>query len=124
MNPTDRLYWYEARLAKDDDVSKYTRPVVDGDTAYFWYDKGHHQWYLDPCRLAGIDTPERGEGGFDEATEALKVKLESAEQIIIHSEELGKYGRSIGTVWVRRGDTWHNVNQEMIDEGYAEEIPK
>lgn len=119
----DNLYWYEAELADEEDVSTYTRPIVDGDSVYLWLDLGLHSWTMQLCRLAGIDTPERGEDGFGEATTALKAMLTAADQLIVRSEELGKYGRPIVTLHAHYedNDEWRNVNEEMLEEGYAED---
>lgn len=117
----EKLYWYEARLAHEGDVSKYTRPVVDGDSVYLWLDMGLHTWNMQLCRLAGIDAPERGDmDGYDEATTALEDSLTGADEVIVSSDELGKYGRPIVTIFRRVGDEWRNVNDWLVEEGYAE----
>lgn len=67
--------------------------VVDGDTVRLDIEVAPRLWVRNQsCRLAGIDTPERGEEGFDEASAALagvlRGKALAAERVAID-----KYGR-------------------------------
>ena len=68
-------------------------------------------------RLLGIDTPEiRGEGkeaGFA-ARDYLRSMLEG-QTVVISSEEKDKYGRQLAVVYFNGV----NINQLMIDKGYA-----
>lgn len=119
----DALYHYRFQLADDEDVSKYTSPVVDGDSVYGWLDRGFNDWSLMLCRLAYIDAPERGMDGYSESTNALRDTIQQCESVILNSEKLGKYGRPVGTLWGKEepdSDTWFNINEWMIDNGYAE----
>mgnify|MGYP006268086943 CR=1 FL=1 len=109
------LYHYEARLAS----------VYDGDTIRADISLGFNIWQLDkPIRLYGINTPElRGE----ERPEGLAVRdiveerLRQAEKIIIetHKDTTGKYGRLLGTIHYSSAGQWHNLNQQLLDEGRA-----
>lgn len=99
------------------------RSVYDGDTIRADIDVGFYLFANNvPCRLYGIDTPElRGptyEAGAA-AKMALRKKLERVNwQIVIVSHGLGKYGRSICTLFTPDGD---DINQQLVDEGYAVE---
>ena len=86
--------------------------VIDGDTIVL--DDGRTVRYI------GMDTPERGDPYYDEATEAnrrlvdgKKVKLE------LDAEEKDRYGRTLAYIYV--GDTF--VNVELVRDGYARAYP-
>ena len=86
--------------------------VIDGDTIVL--DDGRTVRYI------GMDTPERGDQYYDEATEAnrrlvdgKKVKLE------LDVEEKDRYGRTLAYVYV--GDIF--VNAELVRDGYARAYP-
>lgn len=108
MNP----YLYKAEF-----VDAY-----DGDTVTLNIDHGRRIWQRKvKCRLYGIDTPEiRGEereAGLV-SRDALIRRLANAEEIFIetHKDKTGKYGRDLVTIFVRG----QNINQWLIDNGYAE----
>lgn len=93
--------------------------VVDGDTvhlkAYPWErlfspDKPKYH----SVRLDGIDTPERKEEGWSEATEALRKRVERK---LARVEWKGreKYGRHLAVLYRRT----FSVNQWMVKNGYA-----
>ena len=115
-------------------MSSYTysavvKHVVDGDTVDLevslrdkMIDLGFRQFVhdrntmRDRFRLLGIDTPERGQPGWAEATEALRGMLPVGQQITITTTKpRDKYGRWLATIYV--GEL--NVNQAMIDAGHA-----
>lgn len=113
----DRLYHYEATVDR----------VVDGDSVYLYIDLGFRTHHHANCRLYGIDAPEiyRPESEEErEAGEASKTFLENqlnqADEIVVRSEELDKYGRPLATIYARLGDEWANINRRMLEEGYAE----
>lgn len=92
--------------------------AVDGDTVdleveYGYGKRGDHRF-----RLKGIDTPERGQEGYAEATAHL-ASLLTDERIIIQSYKYQKDGfrRYIVDIWTTSG----HVNQQMIDDGFAKE---
>ena len=68
-------------------------------------------------RLLGIDTPERGEPGFNEATNALESMIPNNQVTLKKdpSRDLGKYGRPLRYLFV--GDT--NLNVELVRQGRA-----
>jgi|Deesub1362B_J571_1020462.scaffolds.fasta_scaffold00525_2 micrococcal nuclease len=70
-------------------------------------------------RLVGIDTPERGEPGFKEATEftASLCSVGSTAGLDIDDlEPKDKYGRTLAVVYCNGV----NVNAELLRQGYAE----
>ncbi len=88
--------------------------LVDGDTIDL--NQGI-EVLLDRIRLLGIDTPERGQPLYREATEALDDMIDN-NQITLKkdpSKNLGKYGRPLRYIFV--DDT--NLNVEMVRLGYA-----
>jgi micrococcal nuclease len=82
--------------------------IIDGDTFVLMNNER--------VRLIGIDTPERGEYFFDEATEALS-KLILNQDLILKKDisETDRYGRLLRHIYV--DDLW--VNKVMIENGYA-----
>lgn len=66
--------------------------VVDGDTFYTASRKR-------PVRLAGIDTPERGQRGAAAATGALR-RLIGGQTVEINTVARDSYGRSVANVKV------------------------
>jgi len=107
------MYEYEAIVTS----------VYDGDTITIDIDLGFDVILKkQKIRLLGINTPEvRGserEKGLV-SRDALREKI-LGEQVIIKTEKRGKYGRWLGTIYIERT----NVNQWLINEGYAEEYKK
>src|SRR3954452_24907712 len=75
--------------------------VVDGDT--FWVDINRH---FESVRIAGIDTPERGECGFNEATHRLTEILHTGDTVTLTASSANdhdKYNRLIRSVEVNGG---------------------
>lgn len=98
--------------------------IIDGDTFDCILDLGFDVLLEARVRMAGIDTPEsrtsdKVEKKFGLASkEYLKEHIKHAEDIIVRTEldnEKGKFGRILGTVYL----DGVNINQKMIDEGYA-----
>lgn len=103
---------------------KSIKKIIDGDTFDCILDLGFDVLLEARVRMAGIDTPEsrtrdKVEKKFGLASKAyLKDKMNKAEKIIVRTEldnEKGKFGRVLGTVYLDGA----NINQQMIDEGYA-----
>ena len=105
---------YEYRVTS---VSK----VVDGDTVDLVLDLGFGLYKKERVRVAGIDTPESRTRDLVEKKYGLEAKvylqgmLENAENLTVKTEKDGKYGRMLG--WLYAGDL--NINQRMLDAGYA-----
>ena len=85
--------------------------VIDGDTIIVRY-RGKEE----RVRLLCIDTPERGERGFNEATEAMR-RLVEGREVVLEFEKPGveardRYGRLLAYVFL-------NVNVEMVRLGHS-----
>lgn len=92
--------------------------VVDGDTLDVTIDLGFRLTITERVRLYGIDTPERGDAGYLDATVALRGLVMGFDplrppQLIIRSvKPHDKYGRWLATIETR---TVPDVAQAMID---------
>jgi len=110
------LYYYRALV-------KY---VYDGDTITVDIDLGLHAWVHDEkIRLARINTPElRG----DEREQGLISRdylrgLIDQKEIYLQTikDAKGKYGRYIAEIWLEQpSDEWINVNDLLVQQGYAQ----
>ena len=80
-------YKYRARLVR----------CVDGDTADLDVDLGFYLTARIRCRLTGVNTPERGQANFKEATDILedliKQQSDASGYFNIITGKTGKYGR-------------------------------
>ena len=66
--------------------------VIDGDT-FTTKDRKN------PVRLANVDTPEKGQPGYDSATKALR-RIISGKEVSIDTKARDHYGRSVANVKV------------------------
>lgn len=82
-------------------TTEYVSHVFDGDT----FDT---TTALPAVRLDGVDTPERGEPGFESAKRALEALILN-KWVGIQTNGNGYYGRRIADVWVGQ----MHVNQAM-----------
>lgn len=105
------MYEYKARLAK---------PPYDGDTVWLDIDLGFGVSHRHSCRLRGLNAPEvRGpERAHGLVSKKALTDFLSDQDLTIRTEKdkSGKYGRYIVTIFA----DGRNVNQAMIDGGYAE----
>ena len=99
------------------------RSAYDGDTVRVDLDLGFGVWLQNQAlRLVGIDTPElRGserEAGLV-ARDFMRDQLMAAEELIVETtrDKKGKYGRWLARLHADGVD----LNQAMIDGGYAKE---
>ena len=94
------------------DAGKVLR-VIDGDTIVI--EGGHHIRYI------GIDTPEKGQSYYEEATEYNKA-LVAGKTVRLETDVTNKdkFGRLLRYVYV--GNIF--VNLELVKQGYAEVYPK
>ncbi len=93
--------------------------IVDGDTVDLSCDLGFRIYSRDRFRLFGIDTPERGQAGWAEATAALKNMLPIGASVIIRTAKpyRDKYGRWLATIYADGVD----INAKMLSDGFAKE---
>jgi micrococcal nuclease len=98
--------------------------VVDGDTADFEIDVGFKMKTTQRLRLLGVDTPERGQEGYYEATEFTTHHL-LFKECYVQTEKTDVFGRYLGTVYLPHGETedremlYLNFNEYIIEEGVA-----
>ena len=95
---------------------------IDGDTEHVTYLPSGP--ITDKLRLLEIDTPERGEPLYSEASDALKHLIESAKAVYIEfpresgerTGERDKYGRLLCYLVADGG---RNLNVEMVRQGWS-----
>lgn len=87
--------------------------VIDGDTITL-LEKTPEQKRTYRIRLEGIDTPERGQNGYEGAKEYLE-KLIWGETVTVKYSQHDRYGRILGEVWY--GKVF--VNEELVKDGWA-----
>lgn len=92
------------------EASGYCNYVVDGDTIDV---EG-----IGRIRFVGVNTPERGQPGYEEAKDFVKSLClsKTVNLDIDDAKHYDKYGRTLAVVYV--GDI--NVNAELLKKGYAE----
>jgi micrococcal nuclease len=88
--------------------------VVDGDTV----DVHFNICGIQRVRLVGIDAPEIGEAGYEEAKEFLNETCmwEEVKLDVDDEKQYDPYYRILAVVYVNET----NVNEKMVKEGYAE----
>jgi endonuclease YncB( thermonuclease family) len=95
------------------DTATVTR-VVDGDTIDV---NINGQPYT--VRYIGVNTPERGEACYNEATQANSLFVSGQTvRLVKDVSEADQYGRLLRYVYV--GNTF--VNQALVEQGYAEAV--
>ena len=85
--------------------------IVDGDTIDVLI--GGHQ---ERVRYYGIDTPERGQPCFQEATDRNKQLVAQAVLLLPDARERDRYGRLLRYVFDERGAS---IDERLIAEGFA-----
>lgn len=110
------MYQYSAILVR----------VVDGDTFDADVDLGFHVFVRLRFRLLDVDTPERGQPGFSEATSKLRNLLvdeakpgEHGGSFVVESKKTGKYGRWLAKIPTNDGGTVNaKLGQWLKDMGW------
>ena len=91
--------------------------VVDGDTVDCRIDLGFGVYVLRRIRLLDIDTPERGEPGYQEAKDHMLQY--SGKPLRIITTGKGKFGRWLGKLYDTI-DLNQSINEKMITLGLGE----
>ncbi|HPA47979.1 MAG TPA: thermonuclease family protein [bacterium] len=104
--------------SQEDSLSAVLK-IVDGDTLDVRY-----QGRTERIRMLCINTPERNQRGYEEATDALHDLVEG-KSVRLEFEESGKeardvYGRLLAYLFV--GDL--NVNTELVRQGWSKHFTK
>ena len=91
-------------------IKGVVRYVVDGDSLYL-------SRYKPQVRLWGVDAPEKGQSGFNAATEQLK-RLADGKKITCKVIDHDRYGRTVARCFLSDGQ---EINAAMIGSGTAKE---
>ena len=95
--------------------------IIDGDTIDVLLDLGFKVFTLQRLRLLYIDTPERGQPGYLEATHELAELLNPTgrlQPLIVHTIRRDGFGRWLATVWIAGSDA--SINEQMIQRGHQQ----
>lgn len=99
--------------------------VVDGDTVDVSVDMGFRVYQTMRMRLYGIDTPEKGQEGWVEATEYVKGWFSTAMDPVVETQKDKKdsFGRYLGTFYA--DNNYDNcLNDNLINNGLAKVYTK
>ena len=96
--------------------------IVDGDTFDCIVDLGFSILHKIRVRMYGINTPESRTRDLEEKARGLASKKRLTEllddlELVLKTAKKGKYGRYLGIVY----SSEHNVNSQMVEEGFAVE---
>lgn len=94
--------------------------VVDGDTVELSVDLGNKITWRENFRLNGIDTPEKGQSGYNEAKQHLD-DLISAGISRIETFKPDKYGRWLADIYINTSGGELLINKLMVIDGHAKE---
>lgn len=91
---------------------------VDGDTVDVLVDVGFRASRTERLRLRGIDTPERGQPGYTDATDAAHAHAPGGSDVVIrtYSDKAETFGRFVADIWTEDG---LHINAALVNEGFA-----
>lgn len=94
--------------------------VIDGDTVELDVDLGFRIWSRQRFRLLGIDTPERGQSGWAEATAYTRAWFEAERSVLSAATERDpdSFDRWLAIIWPLSVDR-PSLNQMLLDSGHA-----
>lgn len=107
----NNLYTYKATCTN----------VVDGDTIDILLDYGFDTYAKRRVRLLGVDTPERGQDKFKEATAFTRECVEHKD-IYVQTYKSDVFGRYLANVWYEDGT--RSLNDDLRDAGLLKENSK
>ena len=115
-----KMGWATGQLVSQD-------AIHDGDSGWFYMDKGNREFLNANCRLYGVNAYELNDTDPDkrQKAQAGKVWLKSqieGKQVFVLSKGLEKYGRPLLIVWLNEadfGDSTKSVNAALIKTGLA-----
>ncbi|MDW4175320.1 thermonuclease family protein [Staphylococcus saprophyticus] len=90
--------------------------VVDGDTIDVMIDFGFDIWGDRRLRLLNVDTPERGQENYKEATEFVKDKVYNNE-VLVQTYKDDNFGRYLANVYYLNGTEYRLLNDEIKESG-------
>jgi endonuclease YncB( thermonuclease family) len=79
-------------LRYDDEVLEVRR-VIDGDTIDIDINPGYHLAVTERCRILGVDTPERGQPGYAEASTFTSSWLTGRDHLRVAWSRYDSFGR-------------------------------
>lgn len=91
--------------------------VIDGDTIDVDVDLGFYLTARKRLRFSRIDTPERGEVNFTEATDRVKELTPVGSTVRIVTGKAGGFGRWLAEIYY--GEDNRNLNDQLLQEGLA-----
>ena len=106
MNLEKQLYMYKA----------YVENVVDGDTVDITLDHGFNVYSKQRVRLLSVDTPERGQENYHQATEFTKSKLLN-QNVIVQTYKTDSFGRYLANIFYLENDKYISISQELTNKG-------
>ena len=122
-NENDNRYWMRnnsewifgvKELEKGEIWGGYVKNIVDGDTVDVSFDI----YGIQRVRLVGVNTPEIGEKGYEEAKEFVNKTClwEEVKLDVDDKEQYDPYYRILAVVYANET----NLNEKLVREGYAE----
>lgn len=94
----------------------YVYNVVDGDTLDVEIDLGFKIKVCQRLRLARVDTPEKGQSGFEEAKDFVK-KLVLSKDVVISTQKVSKWGYYLADVEIEG----RSLSEMLLQAGLAVE---
>lgn len=95
---------------------------VDGDTVDIIVDLGFFVKITVRVRLKDINTPERGQPGFKEATDYVKQQWPAGTHIKTECHGRDRYGRWVAKLYTNNPELTNTgiyINQNIVDAGLA-----
>ncbi|MCC8990771.1 MAG: thermonuclease family protein [Staphylococcus sp.] len=111
MNIKNQLYTFKATCTN----------VVDGDTIDIDIDLGFETFAKRRVRLLNVDTPERGQENYKEATDFTKACVEG-KKIYVQTYKSDVFGRYLANVWYEDGQ--RSLNDDLRDAELLKENSK
>lgn len=109
------MYTYKAKLIR----------IIDGDTIDAEIDLGFDTIVRKRIRLYGINTPETRTKNLQEKEQGFAAKQRLTEllsrEFVVETilNKRGKYGRVLGIVYTLNDNGKQNVNDMLVEEGFA-----
>lgn len=92
--------------------------VVDGDTVDVNVDLGFKVYSKQRIRLSGIDTPERGQPGYQEAKDRV-IELVLDKEVMLLTSKASKFGYYLGMLMIQDNGAGVFVNTILLEENLA-----
>lgn len=100
------LYTYRATVVR----------WVDGDTVDLDVDLGFHLHTHDRFRLLGVDTPERGREGYDEATAFAEGMAPVGSEVTVTTTKTDSFGRYLARIMNHQH---RDISHHLIQSGHG-----